>query len=247
MAEGLARWTGTFWTLHKQRQGQEGKASHGDIAVLHLLLKNGEMGKALFCLSVYLHQCSCSFIHHLSASLSLTHMHRQKQFWQEAGWKIGEEYSFPTWVCRCRKSVNFYYYCLQKMLSSPRRLAAQLRCETWGWEPVGHLTPSAWGCCSAPTAATAAKAVLTSSCLYRRQRWVWVSVEFHLFVVERGELVFKHVAGSCGRSLPSCLHHNPVLAGDHTHKKITAFSETSRGVFYSQSWNSGKISKCATV
>lgn len=34
-------------------QGQEGRASHGDTAVLCLLLKHGEMGKGLFCLSLY--------------------------------------------------------------------------------------------------------------------------------------------------------------------------------------------------
>lgn len=108
--------------------------------------------------------------------------------------------------------------------SSPRRLAAQLRCETRGWSPVGHPALSGWVCGSAPTAgaaSAAAKAELTSSCLCRRQRRVWVSVGGHPFVVQQEELVFKHVTGSSGKSgksLPSCLHHNPGLAKDHTQK-----------------------------
>lgn len=63
---------------------------------------------------------------------------------------------------------------------------------------------------------------------------MWVSVGVHPFAVEQEELVFKHVTGSSGKSgksLPSCLHHNPVLAKDHTHKKILLSQKLPRVYF----------------
>lgn len=78
-----------------------------------------------------------------------------------------------------------------------------------------------WLCCPAPTAAQRARLPEPSrapAAFIGGQEGCGCLRGLRLFVVEQGELGFKHMTGSCGKSLPSCLHL--VLAEDHTHKKF---------------------------
>lgn len=173
MAEGLARRTGTFWILLKQRQGQEGKASHG---VMHLLLQHGEMGKS-FVLSFSVSSPVLLQLFPSSLCVPFLNTHTQiKTVLVRGSMKDWRRISVSLLgSVAAEKSVNFLLLLHKGNAeqppggeSSPRRLAAQLRCETWGCSPVGHLTLSGCLCRSAPTA----KAGLTSCCLHRSQRWV---------------------------------------------------------------------------
>lgn len=131
MAEGLARWTGTFWILHKQKQRQEGKASHG---VLHVLLKHGEMRKSsVLPFSVFSPVLLQLFPSSVCVPFFNTHTYKSS-FGKRQDEGSEENIHFPAWVCGCRRSVNFYHYRTKRVQSSlgEERAAPGAWQRSWG-------------------------------------------------------------------------------------------------------------------
>ena len=105
--------------LHRQRQGQEGIASRGDVAALHLLLKHEEMAKSSV-LSFSVPSPACLRLPHgLSVCLSLSLMRCiDKSFGKRQDKGSKRHISVPSWISSCKISVNFYCYYMKSMLPS---------------------------------------------------------------------------------------------------------------------------------